>query len=61
MLTNYVVFGMINPEHTCTVGGFSLAREVITMTFSELIQFVIMLIALITLVHKITKDYYSKK
>lgn len=31
------------------------------MTFSELFQFVIMLIGVITLVYTVTKDYFDKK
>lgn len=31
------------------------------MTFSELLQFVIMLTGVITLVYKVTKDHFNKK
>lgn len=31
------------------------------MTFSELLQFVIMLTGVITLVYKVTKDHFDKK
>ena len=31
------------------------------VTFSELIQFVIMITSVITLVYKVTKDFFSKK
>lgn len=42
-------------------GGGSLKREVITMSASELFQFVIMMTSVISLVYNILKDKNDKK
>lgn len=60
-LTKYGICDILKHGTVHNGRRFSPEGEVITMTTSELFQFVIMLTGVISLVYKVIKDFYDKK